>query len=135
MQKTEYMMTLPYSIGGIVIHGKKLGRKLGFPTANIRVTADFDIPPAAYGVFATKVHVDSRILPGMLSIGTRPTVDASGAPPSIEVHILDFSEDIYGEHIVIDVLYKIRDEEKFSSLEALIEQMKKDEVVTRKLLA
>lgn len=111
-----------YEIEGIVIHSKKLGRTIGFPTANIEVDKDILIPKN--GIYATKVYVEDEIYFGATNIGYNPTVD--GKKLSIETNILDFDEDIYGKVIKIEFLERIRDEKKFSSLEELKSQLEKD---------
>ncbi|MCB2219913.1 MAG: bifunctional riboflavin kinase/FAD synthetase [Bacteroidetes bacterium] len=125
------MLGYNYSIAGTVIEGNKIGRKIGFPTANIDVDDKYKLI-AAGGVYACKVGIDGEIYNGMGNIGTRPTVGINGLVT--EVHIFDFDEDIYGQEIIIYFIDRIRDEKKFKDLETLQTQLKKDEVETRKLL-
>jgi len=125
-------MTLPFTISGTVVKGNQLGRKLGYPTANL------DLPDAAKfhhltGVYAASVGFRSTIYPGMANIGFRPTLDHPSF--TIEVNIFNFNEDIYGEYISIHFLERIRDEFRFNSLSELISRMEKDEVVCRKILS
>jgi len=118
----------PYFFEGDVIHGDKRGRAIGYPTANIQLNnADKLIP--ADGVYAVRVSLTDSgrqfiIKQGMMNIGLRPTVD--GLNHSIEVNLFDFNEDIYGKIIQISVLHRIRDEQKFSGIEALKAQLEKD---------
>lgn len=121
----------PYSITGKVVEGNKIGREMGFPTANIQTEEHKLIP--ANGIYAVKVHVDDVEFTGMLSIGNRPTFD--NGMRSVEVNILDFNRDIYGEEITISLLHYLRDELKFPSRDALIEQMHKDKLHTLELLS
>ena len=107
-----------YSISGKVIHGDQRGREMGFPTANIHM---FHNRPPIKGVFAVKLNEKF----GVANLGTRPTV-AGISKLHLEVHILNFSKDLYGQHVHITFLKKIRDEIKFKSIEALTEQIKKD---------
>ena len=107
-----------YSISGKVIHGDQRGREMGFPTANIHM---FHNRPPIKGVFAVKLNEKF----GVANLGTRPTV-AGISKLHLEVHILNFSKDLYGQHVHITFLKKIRDEIKFNSIEALTEQIKKD---------
>ncbi len=121
-----------YSISGRVIHGEKLGKKLGFPTANIQIR--HNRPPLS-GIFIVEVYGTNELmhlkkLPGVASLGVRPTIHRNGRP-TLEVHLLDFNQDIYGCHLRIDFLHKLRDEEKYSSLELLANQIKKDVEKTR----
>lgn len=109
-------------IKGNVIKCKQLGRTIGFPTANIEVDEDTLIPKN--GIYATKVHIDEQVYYGATNIGYNPTVN--GDKLSIETNILNFNEDIYGKDIKVEFLERIRDEKKFSSLDELKSQLKKD---------
>ena len=105
----------PYSLGGKIAHGQKLGRELGYPTINIKMG---DKTLIVKGIFAVSVKgIDNRVLQGVASIGTRPTID--GVDTILEVYILDFDEDVYGRTVEVEFLHKIRDEKKFDSLEEL----------------
>jgi riboflavin kinase/FMN adenylyltransferase len=105
-----------YGMSGRVAHGNKLGRELGIPTANIHVHRRRT--PVA-GIFVAEVlGLDAHALPGVASVGTRPTVD-DGARTILEVHLLDFNRDIYGAHVTVNFLHKLRDEQRFKSLEEL----------------
>jgi riboflavin kinase/FMN adenylyltransferase len=119
----------PYAIGGRVVRGKQLGRTLGFPTANLR----FPKTPALSGIYATWVHgVGDRPWPSVSSFGTRPTVD--GVEPLLEAHLFDFEGDLYGRHIEVEFVAKLRDELKFPDLPSLTEQMQRDAETARRLL-
>ena len=111
-----------YELSGKVIHSKKLGRTIGFPTANIEINEDVVIPKG--GIYATRVYVDDEIYYGATNIGYNPTVNGKGL--SIETNILDFDRDIYGEVIKLEFLERTRDEKKFSSIEELKNQLEKD---------
>lgn len=124
IEEANLMLNKPFQMQGKVIEGEKLGRQIGFPTANIELLEKFKIIPAK-GVYAIKAHIDGKQYKGMLNIGNRPTV-SSEAHLSIEAHILDFNESIYGKIIEIIFLKKIRDEIKFNSLDELIAQLKRD---------
>ncbi|MGE5806570.1 MAG: bifunctional riboflavin kinase/FAD synthetase [Ignavibacteria bacterium] len=112
-----------YSLTGNVVAGDKRGRKLGFPTANIKVDNDKLLP--ALGIYAIEIIVDGNKFCGLLSIGRRPTFYDSGEIVP-EAFIFDFNKDIYGEKISVNLVERIRGEEKFSSADELIAQMKKD---------
>ncbi|WP_322971414.1 bifunctional riboflavin kinase/FAD synthetase [Faecalibacter sp. LW9] len=112
-----------YPLSGVVVHGDKIGRTLGFPTANLRVN-NLKIVPA-HGVYSVNVFVKDKKYLGLLSIGVRATVTNS-QELRIEVNILDFNKDIYGKTIRLEFLDKIRDEKKFNSLDELIEAMNND---------
>lgn len=118
------LLTYAYSLEGIVVDGFKVGRKIGFPTANIALQDPQKLIPGT-GVYAVMVTYRGNQFKGMLNIGTRPTLD-NGNTLSIEVHIIGFEDNIYNEVIRISFLRKIRDEKKFDGMEMLIEQLKKD---------
>jgi len=113
----------PYSISGRVVHGDKLGQELGYPTANIQMKHN---KPPLSGIFAVELcGIDGCRLRGVASLGVRPTVKQNGAA-TLEVHVFDFHERIYGAHVRVDFLHKLRDEEKFPDLPALIAQIARD---------
>lgn len=120
------------SLTGIVVKGNQLGRKIGFPTANLFPVKD-EILSLKNGVYAVRVKVNRNIFDGMANIGIRPTLDQHDL--TIEAHLFDFSEDIYGETITIFFYDFIREEQKFSGLEELRSQLKKDEIAIRKILS
>ena len=122
----------PYSLSGTVVRGFQNGRKLGFPTANIQVSDEYKLIPKT-GIYAVYVRYGGERYNGMLSIGFNPTFN--GKEQTIEVNILDFDKDIYGESLTLEFVDFIRSEKKFDSLEALVEEIKNDERITRKLLS
>lgn len=116
-----------YSISGKVVHGRKLGRQLGFPTANIHMRHE---RPALTGVYAVKLDG----LPGVANLGVRPTI--AGTPRlSLEVHLLDYSGDLYDRHVHVSFLKKLRDEMKFPGLDALKQQIAQDSAQARTFFA
>lgn len=120
----------PYSISNRVVRGRQLGRTLGYPTANLRLPKS---KPALGGIFASWVHgVGERPWPSVSSLGTRPTVD--GVEPLLEAHLFDFDGDLYGQRIEVEFVAKLRDEEKFDDLPALVLQMDRDAEQARDLL-
>ena len=122
----------PYSVTGEVVYGHHLGRKVGFPTANIQVSEERKLLPAI-GVYAVKVIIEQEIFNGMLNIGIRPTVSNDGQV-SCEVYIFDFSRDLYGKNITINFIDRIRGERKFNDIEELRTQLQKDQEKILKLL-
>ena len=116
------MLGHPIRLSGEVIHGRKIGRTIGFPTANLNYDKKCILP--AVGVYYTNVKVNNNIYKGITSVGNNPTVE--GKSLTIETYILDFNEDIYGENIEVFFIKKIRNEKKFNSIEQLKEQLKKD---------
>jgi riboflavin kinase/FMN adenylyltransferase len=128
IEHAEQLLGRAFVIAGRVMDGKKLGRTIGFPTANIQVRRK-RLPLS--GVFAVTVSgIGDKPLPGAANIGVRPTV-AEGLKPVLEVHVLDFDRDIYGMHVDVNFLHKLRDEAKFDSLDALKAQIARDVVAVR----
>ena len=120
----------PYSIGGKVVRGQQLGRRLGYPTANLRLARK---QPALSGIYATWVHgVADTPWASVSSLGTRPTV--FGTEPLLEAHLFDFDDDLYGKHIEVEFVAKLRDEEKFDDLGALVAQIHRDAAQAREIL-
>jgi riboflavin kinase/FMN adenylyltransferase len=113
-----------YFIKGIVIEGNKMGRTIGFPTANIKVDQWYKLVPSK-GVYAVRVKLDNRTFDGMLNIGNRPTLNKNDNE-TIEVNIFNFEEDIYNKEIQIEFYERIRDEQKFNNLDALKKQLEID---------
>jgi riboflavin kinase/FMN adenylyltransferase len=121
----------PYRMTGRVAPGLKLGRELGFPTANLRLMRR---KSPVWGILAVWTHgIDSRPLPGVASLGTRPTVN--GTEPLLEVHVFDFAGDLYGRAIEVEFVEKLRDEVKFDSLDAMTVQMQIDAARAREVLS
>jgi riboflavin kinase/FMN adenylyltransferase len=114
-----------YSVSGRVIKGKKIGRSIGFPTANIEPDYKHKLIPGD-GVYAVEVRLGSNIYPGMLSIGSNPTVNEYSEDRRIEVHILGFNKDIYGSEITVIFRKRLRNEIKFENRQKLAEQLKLD---------
>ena len=121
-EKAAQLLGRPYSLSGRVAHGQKLGRQLGYPTINIKMG---DKTLIVKGIFAVRVKgIDNRVLEGVASIGTRPTV--AGVDTILEVYILDFDRDVYGYSVEVEFLHKLRDEQKFDSLEELTVHIGRD---------
>lgn len=124
------MLGRDYRITGRVVRGKQLGRTLGYPTANVRLQRR---RTPVHGIFAVRVAGPGGApIGGVASVGTRPTVDGVGT--LLEVHLFDFDGDLYGRRLAVDFVARLRDEEKFESLDALVEQMKRDEAAARDVL-
>jgi riboflavin kinase/FMN adenylyltransferase len=121
----------PYSINGKVVEGLKLGRTIGYPTANIIVDDKYKLIPGD-GIYAVKLKYNGSSHNGMLSIGNNPTVDGKGR--SIEVHIFKFDENIYNKELTIYFIERLRDEVKFNNLEELKVQLVKDAEDSHKIL-
>jgi len=125
--KANHFLGYRYLLSGKVIEGKQLGRKLGFPTANIETMEDHKLVPGD-GVYAVFVQTGGKIYKGMLNVGIRPTVNYNADHKSIEVHIFDFDSDIYNTEITLYFEKKIRDEQKFAGIVELKEQLIKDRI-------
>ncbi len=123
LEHAERLLGRPYCISGRVIHGQKLGRKLGYATANIQLKR---LKAPLSGIFVVTVDgIGARQYKGVASLGVRPTVSASGKP-TLEVYIFDFEGDLYRAHLRVNFLHKLRDEAKFDSLDALQAQIARD---------
>lgn len=122
VQKACEMLSHPLRLSGKVIHGRKIGRTIGFPTANLNYDKNYVLP--AIGVYYTNVKVNNIIYKGITSVGNNPTVD--GKSLTIETYILDFDQDIYEKNIEVFFIKKIRNEKKFNGIEQLKDQLKKD---------
>jgi len=122
-----------YMLSGIVVEGQQVGRKIGYPTANLAPKDNEKIVPAN-GVYATWVLVEGELYSGMLNIGHRPTLIEKANHETIEVHILGFDKDIYGETVTLQIVKKLRGEKKFASLKALKTQIDKDKKMIIKIL-
>ena len=117
-----------FMLNGNVVNGKKLGGKIGYPTANIDIKESYKLIPKT-GVYIVKSAIDEKTIFGMMNIGNRPTVN--GNHQTIEVHFFDFNQNLYDRNLTIELIYFLRDEEKFDSVEILIQQLKKDEKTAR----
>jgi len=123
LDRAHQLLGRPYSISGRVVRGDGLGRKLGFPTANVQMKHN---RPPLTGIFAVSVAgVGDQSLRGVASLGVRPTVKAQGAPV-LEVHLFDFDQDLYRRHLRVDFHHKLRDEEKYADLATLTRQIGRD---------
>ena len=120
----------PYRISGRVVHGEHLGRTLGYPTANLKLGRGR--PPLA-GIYAVRAHLAGVSYPAVASLGTRPTV--GGVEPLLETHLFDFEGDLYGRCLGVEFVEKLRSEERFASLDALVVQMNEDAARARAVLA
>ena len=123
-----------FTLHGKVVEGRHVGRKMGYPTANIEVSDVNKLIPK-HGVYAVNIKIDGETFYGMLSIGSCPTFNQNADNRSIEVNIFDFDDDIYNKEITLAFIGKIRDEQKFNDADALIEQLKKDKHTALEILS
>lgn len=129
-ERATALLGRPYAIEGVVVHGDHLGRKIGFPTANVALD---DYIRLQHGIYAARTRLaDGREIPGVAYIGNRPTVN--GADERLEVNLFDFDEDLYGQTLETDLVAYIRGDVKFDGLEALVAQMEKDKAAARDIL-
>ncbi|KKE78409.1 bifunctional riboflavin kinase/FAD synthetase [Oceanobacillus caeni] len=133
IEEANELLTRPFKLRGIVIRGDQRGREIGFPTANLQVDKQALLPKP--GIYAVKVLYKNETYFGMASIGTNPTFTAEREDLSIEVNILDYNNNLYGQELTVEWYKYMREEEKFDSVEALIEQIKLDEVNIRRFFS
>ncbi len=126
--KANSYLGYQFMLNGSVVKGKGLGKQLDYPTANIKIQEDYKLIPKQ-GAYIVNAVINGELVYGMMNIGMNPTVN--GSKQTIEVNFLDFDKDIYDENLQINLLERIRDEEKFESVEALKVQLSKDEIFTR----
>jgi len=131
IQFANQLLGYPYEMSGKVVMGNQIGKKIGFPTANIDLENDFKLIPSM-GVYVIRVEWNNRVYDGMLNIGIRPTLNINRL--SIEAHLFDFDEDIYGQYIKVFFVDKIRDEERFANLKELVIQLNKDKITSKTIL-
>ncbi len=129
IKKANAYLGYNYLLTGEIVKGLGLGRKLNFPTINLNIKETYKLIPKT-GVYIVKTSINQMTIYGIMNIGYRPTVD--GKNKTIEVHLLDFKGNLYGKNMQIEVLKRLRDEQKFESLDELILQIKKDEISARK---
>jgi len=123
LEKARELLGKSYCMSGRVVHGDKTGRRIGFPTANIKIK--HPRPPLG-GIFAVEIAgISERSLKGVASLGVRPTVKDNGVP-LLEVHVFDFDREIYGRHVRVKFVHKLRDEEKYSDVDSLTQQISLD---------
>lgn len=132
IEKANTYLGAPFMLTGQVVRGKNLGKKLGFPTANLDIKEPYKLIPKN-GVYVASSIIEGKQTYGMMSIGTNPTV-GSNIPRSIETHFFDFDANLYGKTLQIDLLAKIRDEQKFDTLEQLSEAMEKDQEFSQEFI-
>ncbi|KIO44343.1 MULTISPECIES: bifunctional riboflavin kinase/FAD synthetase [Sanguibacteroides] len=132
IRQVNLFLGYPYSVTGEVIEGHRLGRKLGFPTANLQVDNERKLLPAN-GVYVVRVKVGEEVYSGMLNIGIRPTVSNDGRT-SLEVHLFDFARDIYRQVLTVDFVARLRGEQKFDGVDELKEQLERDKKEAVRLL-
>ncbi|GGG12002.1 riboflavin biosynthesis protein RibC [Paenibacillus abyssi] len=132
VEEAARLLGRPYQISGVVSHGDGRGRTIGYPTANISLSGRYALP--RLGVYAVILRVGDRSCPGVMNIGVKPTFGSNEAQPTPEVHLFDFNGDLYGQLVHVDIQSFIRAEQRFNSVEQLIDQINKDALIARQLL-
>jgi riboflavin kinase / FMN adenylyltransferase len=132
IREANRLMGSPYTIQAFVVHGDELGRSLGFPTANLELPADHPFL-LRHGVYAVKAETGNIIYKGMANAGMRPTVQ--GKTMTLEIHLFDFSGDLYGKTLKVSFIDRIRDEKKFGDLRELTRQIREDKKLALSLLS
>ncbi len=133
MDEANKILGYKYTVSGRVVGGQQLGRRIGYPTANIEVEEPYKLIPPD-GVYAVMVRVEGKRYGGMLNIGYRPTVNHNVDHRSLEVHIFDFNRDIYSEEIELEFVTRVRNEQKFANVDELTAQLKVDEKYIRAMV-
>ncbi|TCS92552.1 bifunctional riboflavin kinase/FAD synthetase [Hazenella coriacea] len=133
MEIVSQILGRPYKVKGKVVLGDQRGRKMKFPTANLQLDQPYMIPRR--GVYVARVHYPTGVASGIMNIGVRPTFTENEQVEKLEVHLLDRDLDLYGQELEVEMLHFIRDEQKFSSMNALIEQIQKDRQTAEEWLA
>ncbi len=128
MEQVARLLGRPFSLRGPVVVGARRGRGIGFPTANLALGLDRALP--AFGVYVTRAYVRENAYPSCTNIGVRPTFDAEPRP-TVETHILDLDEDLYGQELRVDLLHRLRGELRFDSVDGLVAQIRRDIHSTR----
>jgi riboflavin kinase/FMN adenylyltransferase len=131
IKKANRYLGRPFLLSGTVVKGDKIGRKMGYPTANINIKEEYKLKPQN-GVYLVQCHWDNQKYFGMMNVGKRPTI--SGKETQIETYFFDFDGDLYGKKLNINLLEKIRDEQKYDSLESLGNQLSIDQKSCRELI-
>jgi len=133
LEEANGFLGYSYFLSGTVVHGRGIGKSIGFPTANILPSDEYKLIPAD-GVYAVEIELDSRLLKGMLSIGSNPTVNNDPGIRSIEAHIFDLDRDLYDRQVKLIFRHRLRNEKKYGSLRRLARQMELDRKLALKLL-
>jgi riboflavin kinase/FMN adenylyltransferase len=133
IREANKMLGYPFFVTGNIVSGNRIGRQIGFPTANIEIGHPYKQLPRD-GVYAVHGLVDGELYPGMMNIGVRPTIEESKKEKRLEVHFFDFDASIYQKDITIVCMQRIRDEKKFDGLDQLTAQLKEDKIAATKVL-
>lgn len=132
MEEASKLLGYPYEMGGEVIHGEGRGRKINFPTANIEYPKQKVTPPN--GIYACWARLGGERFMAATNIGLNPTFTPERKIPSLEAHLLDFDRDIYGEILTLEFVARLRDEIRYTTVQALVGQIRKDVEQTREIL-
>jgi riboflavin kinase/FMN adenylyltransferase len=131
--KASELLGRQYRVSGEIVHGDGRGKTIGFPTANIQLNAAYVVP--ARGVYAVRLYMRDRRYDGVMNIGIKPTFTSGTVEETLEVHLFDFHDDIYGQLASVEFISYLRPEQRFSSVDQLIDQIKRDADQSRSLLS
>ncbi|MDR5589107.1 bifunctional riboflavin kinase/FAD synthetase [Christiangramia sp. SM2212] len=131
VERANMYLKHPFTLNGTIVKGRGIGKDLGFPTANLEVTEDYKLIPKN-GVYVVRTEIDGEAVHGMMNIGTNPTV--GGKEKTIESNFFDLDKDLYGQHLEIELLVRIRDEKKFASVDDLKVAMKQDQAFSKQYI-
>jgi riboflavin kinase/FMN adenylyltransferase len=134
VERVACLLTYPYRLKGCIVHGDKIGRTIGFPTANIQIDEPFKMLPCE-GVYAVEAALEEKKYRGMMYIGRRPTLGASDSEVALEVNLFDFTGDIYTKEITVSFIRYIRRDIRFRSMEELKEQLERDREIVNSVLS
>ena len=129
IEKANRLLGREYRMEGLVVHGDGRGQLIGIPTANLAIWRWRVMPKS--GVYACKAHIDGHVWAAVTNVGVRPTFENQPVSPRVETHVLDLKRDLYGRPVAVDFLYRLRDEQRFSSVDELVAQIKTDIQQTR----
>jgi len=132
IERVERLLGRPYQVGGEIVHGDSRGRLLGIPTANLDVWALRALPKS--GVYVCKAHIDGFVWNAVTNVGVRPTFENQPSTPRVEAHILEMEKDLYGKLVRLDFIAYLRDELRFSNVQALVDQIYQDIAQARQVL-
>ncbi|MGE5702434.1 MAG: bifunctional riboflavin kinase/FAD synthetase [Clostridia bacterium] len=133
VEQAAHLLGRPYKVEGVVVHGDKRGRTIGFPTANVAVDKPYLV--GKNGVYGVRLHHAGNTYVGVMNIGIKPTFELEKKEKSLEVHIFDFDGTIYGDRVEVELLFMLREEQKFAGVETLIAQIRKDVEIAKQKFA
>ena len=132
VERAERMLGRPYQLGGEVVHGDGRGRLLGIPTANLNIWTKRVLPK--FGIYVCKAHIDGLIWGAVTNVGVRPTFENQSSTPTVEAYILEMDQDLYGKQVSLDFIAHLRDEERYTNVQDLVDQIHQDIAMASQVL-